>query len=209
MKMKFLFLKCPFYFSGKTMKYLLVAIILSSVCILINSCTSHETDDILTTGKWFLECDSASSYEATILFTAQNTYIYESVFKLAVERAQEAVSDFNVTFSLIITGEYVHEQNRIVFLTSHIDFFQNGVPVNSNDTSSVYNAFYNVKNGKPTSSFFGYKHPDRDIKYEDSDTIKSDDSRNLIRVWNIIELTNNSLIINSSDIIEKWKNAPL
>lgn len=163
--------------------------------ILIVSCKKNESTDDLTEKTWKLDNGILSSTQETLKFSTNGIYQIES--QVYVPRSIAAIKG-------TISGTYTRHNNLINFTKTKVDL--------PNDTTTIPDSQYQTISGKPIGSFYGY------IIKNDSSSVVSGSIRysNLInsgefqtestdeRTWEIISLTNDSLIVKDNDMVIKY-----
>jgi len=158
--------------------------------LLILSCTK-ESDDLLTKGTWILNTGVTSTMKESVVFKLDRTYFVES--RVSIPR-------FNDYISVSISGDWMRQDNKIIFLNSMVHF--------PNDTSSLN--ILQTTSGVPLGAFYGYLvtgiYQNDSSLIDDSGSIQFDnlngsgiflgeDSNQ--RCWTIVKLTADSLIVDS------------
>lgn len=174
-------------------------LLVSACCIFITSCGQNESDDLVIRGTWKLSSSIFSSLEESVTFNDDNSYLIES--KLNQIR-------FGSTIMGTISGDWTKSGNTIIFLNSMLGI--------SNDTSSI-NLGTNPGTGFPIGSFYSYFisgiYQNDSTLIDGSGSIRLEDIINSDifseesldeRIWTIIKLTPDSLIVDSEGVILRY-----
>lgn len=172
-----------------------------SVSILISiSCEKKDSDDFLTNGRWILDNGFLSTAKETLKFNSNGTYLIVS--EVSLPRQVHTVTGN-------ISGSYNRQDNQINFTSTILD-----IP---DDSSTVTGIQFENLDGQPIGNFFGYIlngiwqndssliDSIGSIRYSeliDSDIFQSGNTD--IRTWEILSLTNDSLKVESNNIITKY-----
>jgi hypothetical protein len=166
-----------------------------SILVLL-SCEKNESGDFLTNGTWILDSGLNSTTKETLKFDSNGKYL--AVSELVLPKQILSVRGN-------ISGDYIRQANQIHFTSTMVDL--------PDFTSTSGIQFENVF-GQPIGSFYGYSFNGWPI---DSLLLDSDSTRyselidrvifqteNSARTWMILTLTNDSLKVQSNNIITKY-----
>ena len=174
--------------------------LLFTLSILIISCEKNDSDDFLTNGTWILDSGIRSTTNETLKFNTNGTYLIES--ELSLSRVVTTVTGR-------ISGNYNRQGNLINFTSTIVE-----LPDDSDTGTGIQ---FETENGQPIGNFYGYIvngiwqndssiiDSTGSIRYSDlinSDIFNSENTK--IRSWTILGLTNDSLKIESNNVVSKY-----
>jgi hypothetical protein len=162
------------------------------------SCGKSEQEDLLTEGTWVLANPSMQSNHETVNFNGNGNYIIECDIPFPGQV---------IPVKGVLTGGWILEGKKISFLTTVMDLPQ--------DTGLVN--LYPFEPGKSSGAFYGYI---LDGIYRDDSTLIDSNGQvrfsNLRdrpvfqphqqgpRIWEIIRLTRDSLIVESNKTVNRY-----
>ena len=168
--------------------------------LLIISCNKRDSEDLLTKGIWILDNGLFSTTNETVKFNSDNTYFIES--KVNIIRYNDYISG-------TLTGDWTRQDNNIIFLNSIVN-----LPVDTNSISVVP-----TTTGTTIGAFYGYIvtgiYQNDSSLIDNSGSIHFSDLNNSDifigensdpRLWTIIKLTSDSLIVDSDGEILRYCN---
>ncbi len=169
-----------------------------ALSLLVISCEKNESGNYLTNGIWALDDGIVSTLSETLKFNKNGTYLIES--ELSMPRQIVKVKG-------TISGIYNRLDDKINFITTVLDL--------PDDTSSI--TLFPYATGQPVGGFYGYIA--HGIYQNDSSLVDSIGSVRFsslidsdiflpgnteIRTWIILDLTNDSLKVESDKSIIKY-----